>query len=74
MISYLALALPVANVLDVTTTTEVDVLTGTYEHVWGCYDVWDRVFLWIVPSDPDGDWDVVGRVTVSYGKNAMKTK
>lgn len=74
MISYLALALPVLKVLDVTTTAEVDVFAGAYEHVWGGYDVYDRVFLWIVSSDPDRDWNVVGRLTVSDGKNAVKTE
>jgi len=44
------------------------------EHVWGGYDVWDRVFLWIVSSEPDRDGNVVGRLAVGYGESAMKTK
>jgi len=44
------------------------------KHGRGSYDVGNRVFLWIVPSEPDCDWDVVGRLTVGNGEGAVKTE
>lgn len=61
-------------VFDVTTTAEVDVLASADEHVRGSYDISNRMLLWIVSGDPDGDWDVVGRLTICNGESAMKTE
>ena len=32
------------------------------------------MFLWIVSSDPDRDWDVVACLTIVDGESAMKTE
>jgi len=32
------------------------------------------VFPWIISSEPDCDWDVVGRLTVGDGEGAVKTE
>lgn len=66
--------MPVLNILDIATTTEVDGLTGTDEHVCGGYDIRDRVFPWVVPGDPDRDRDVVGRLAVGDGEGAVKAE
>lgn len=62
------------NVLDVTATAEVDVLISSDEHVWGSYDVSNRMFLGVVSGDPDRDWDIVGCLTIGDGKSPMKTE
>ena len=49
-------------------------LAGTDEHVRGGDYVGNRVFLWIVASDPDRDRDVVGRLAEGDGDNAMETE
>ena len=49
-------------------------MAGADEHVWCGYDVWDGVFPRIVSSDPDRDWNVVGRLPVGDGESAVKTK
>lgn len=73
-IAYLALALPVLNVFDVAATTEIDVLAGADEHVWGGDYIGNRVFLWIVARDPDRDGDVVGSLAEGDGEGAVKTE
>lgn len=72
--SYLALALPVLDVLDVAATTEVDVLAGADEHVWGGYDIRNRRVLGVLARDPDCDGDVVGRVAEGDGESAVETE
>jgi hypothetical protein len=74
MISHLALALPVLNVFDGTATAEVDVLASADEHIWGSYDISNRMLFWIVSSEPDRDWDVVGCSTIGNGESAVKTE
>lgn len=74
VVSYLALALPVLDVIDVTTPAEVDLLARADEHVWGGHDVGYRVFLWIVSGEPDRDRDVVCGLAVGDGESAMDTE
>lgn len=62
------------NVFDATTTTEVHIFAGADEHPRGSYDIRNRVFLWVISSDPDRDGDVVGCLTIDNGKSPMKTE
>lgn len=49
-------------------------MAGTDEHVQ-CGDyVGNRVFLWIVASDPDRDRNVVGGLAEGDGDDAMETE
>lgn len=70
----LTFALPVSNIFQVTTTTEVDVLASADEHIRGSYDISNGVFSWIIPGDPDRDWDIISGVTIGDWENAMKTE
>lgn len=49
-------------------------LAGTDEHIWGGYDVCNRVVLWVVSGDPDRDRNVVCRLPIGDGESSMETE
>ncbi|OJT15867.1 hypothetical protein TRAPUB_1408 [Trametes pubescens] len=72
--THLALSLPIAEVVDETPPANVHVRRGSYEHVACGDDVCDRRGAGILPGNPYGDRDVVGRAAESNWKEPMETE
>ena len=70
----LALAFPIADILDETSTADVHVRARSDEHIAGRNDIGDWRVPGVVAWQPDSDRDVVGCSAESYWKQAMQTE
>lgn len=73
MKGYLALALPVLNVVEAASPAEVDEPARLDEDACGGDDIGDGGLAGIVSDEPEGDGDVVGGVAEDDGEDAVET-